>query len=176
MLSSDSRTTFVTTASNMGQNRRIVVVLYPFQGHINPMLQLATILHSKGFSITVVHPQFNSPDPSTHPKFTFVPIPDGLSELVFSPADFTAPVLALNRNCEAPFRQLLEEMKSSMEADQLLAGVVYDGFMHFAQKVAGQLNVPGVSVRTSAAITLLAFSVVRSADHQGYISFQGTNF
>ncbi|KAB1200960.1 putative disease resistance protein RGA3 [Morella rubra] len=46
---------------NRQRPRRLLVLLpCPFEGHINPMLQLGTILHSKGFSITIVQPQFNS--------------------------------------------------------------------------------------------------------------------
>ncbi|KAE8039177.1 hypothetical protein FH972_011615 [Carpinus fangiana] len=52
---------------------RVVLVPCPFQGHINPMLQLG-ILHSNGFSITVAHTQYNSPDPSNHPNFSFIPL------------------------------------------------------------------------------------------------------
>ncbi|KAM3739890.1 hypothetical protein ACB098_08G056900 [Castanea mollissima] len=64
---------------NGQRSRRLVLLPCPFQGHINPMLQLGTILHSKGFSITITHTEFNSPNPSNHPNFKFLPIPDGLS-------------------------------------------------------------------------------------------------
>ncbi|KAE8725010.1 UDP-glucuronosyltransferase, putative isoform 2 [Hibiscus syriacus] len=48
--------------------RRVVLIPLPFQGHINPMLQLGSILHSKGFSITVVHTIFNPPISSNYPE------------------------------------------------------------------------------------------------------------
>nr|XP_023929262.1 UDP-glycosyltransferase 76B1-like [Quercus suber] len=89
---------------------RLVLVVYPFQGHINPMLQLATILYTKGFSITIAHPQFNSPNHENHPEFHFVSIPDGLSKTNFSPSNFMAAISTLNSNCEAPFQQYMEEM------------------------------------------------------------------
>ncbi|GMH19074.1 hypothetical protein Nepgr_020915 [Nepenthes gracilis] len=58
--------------------RRVVLSPLPFQGHQNPMLHLANILHFNGFSISVIHTHFNSPNPANHPHFSFDPIPDGL--------------------------------------------------------------------------------------------------
>ncbi|KAJ0564384.1 hypothetical protein HanRHA438_Chr07g0320731 [Helianthus annuus] len=39
------------------RHRRIIMFPFPFrfQGHINPMFQLANLLYSKGFSITILH-------------------------------------------------------------------------------------------------------------------------
>ncbi|KAE8039172.1 hypothetical protein FH972_011610 [Carpinus fangiana] len=82
--------------------RRVVLVPAPFQGHINPMLQLGSILHSNGFSITVVHAQYNSPNPSTHPDFSFIPLPDSSSDHILA-ADGVAFVLELNAKCKARF-------------------------------------------------------------------------
>jgi hypothetical protein len=79
---------------------RVVLVPFPFQGHINPMLQLGSILHSNGFSITVVHAQYNSPDPSTHPDFSFVPLPDTSSSPDFT-AEVVASIVQLNTNYNA---------------------------------------------------------------------------
>uniref|UniRef100_A0A2N9F4Y5 Glycosyltransferase n=1 Tax=Fagus sylvatica TaxID=28930 RepID=A0A2N9F4Y5_FAGSY len=152
--------------------RRLVLVVFPFQGHINPMLQLATILNSKGFSITIVHPQFNSPNHAKHPEFSFVSLPDGLSKSNISPTDLVALISALKTNCEAPFQQYLEEMLKVDDPHDRVACVVYDGFMHFAQVVANNLKLPGINVRTSAVATLLFFAVFPRAHDQGYISFK----
>ncbi|KAF3434392.1 hypothetical protein FNV43_RR25495 [Rhamnella rubrinervis] len=118
--------------------RRLVFVLYPFQGHISPMLGLATILHSAGFSITIVHPQFNSPSPINHPPdFTFISIPDPLSQGKVSPGDFAAAMAALN-----------------------------------GDSVADHLKLPAINVRTSAAITFIAFASLPHPQHHGYMSLQ----
>jgi hypothetical protein len=157
--------------------RRLVVVVYPFQGHINPMLQLATILNSKGFSITILHPEFNSPNHSNYPDFSFVSIPDGLSKtntVSVSPGDLAATISAINRNCEAPFQRYMEQILEAEDPPDRVAGVIFDGFMHFAQRVANHLKLPGISVRTSAAASLFAFAVFRHPDGHGYIPFQGT--
>ena len=150
---------------------RLVLVVYPFQGHINPMLQLATILYSKGLA----HPQFNSPNHENHSKFHFVSIQDDLFKANFSPSNLMATITALNSNCEAPFQQYTEEMMKVEDPHDRVAGVVYDGFMHFAQAVANNLKLPGINLRTSAAATLLLFAVFPDAHYEkGYISFPGT--
>ncbi|XP_059429524.1 UDP-glycosyltransferase 76B1-like isoform X2 [Corylus avellana] len=151
--------------------RRLVLVVCPFQGHINPMLQLATILYSKGFSITVLHPEFNSPNHSNHPNFSFVSIPGGLSNVSASPGDIGATISAINRSCEAPFQRCLEQILEAEDPHDRVAAVIYDGFMHFAQRVANHLKLTGISMRTIAAATLFAFAVSRHPDGHGYIPF-----
>jgi hypothetical protein len=149
---------------------RLVFVLYPFQGHINPMLQLATILHSRGFSITLVHPQFNSLNPSNHPEFTFIPISDDLSENKVSPVDLLGIFSALNKNSEAPFKQCIEQLLKADDPHDRISCIIYDGHMFFAQSVADHFKLPGISVRTSPAATILAFAVFPRLHDQGYIS------
>ncbi|KAL5992500.1 hypothetical protein ACLOJK_013419 [Asimina triloba] len=36
-----------------------ILIPYPAQGHVKPMLKLAKLLHSKGFYITYVNTEFN---------------------------------------------------------------------------------------------------------------------
>ncbi|XP_051122858.1 UDP-glycosyltransferase 76F2-like [Andrographis paniculata] len=47
---------------------------------MTPMLHLAAILHSIGFSISFIHTKFNAPNSSKYPQFTFHPLSDHLSE------------------------------------------------------------------------------------------------
>ncbi|XP_030537372.1 UDP-glucose iridoid glucosyltransferase-like [Rhodamnia argentea] len=155
----------------VSENRRLVLVLFPLQGHINPMLQLATILNSRGFSITIAHPEFNSPDPSNYPNFTFLPIPDGLSKSSFAAQDFHSTMIAIHRNCQEPLRRFILQTLEQNNPQGQVACIVYDAVMHFAQKVASQLNLPSINVRTSAAASMLAFAAFPRADEQGYITF-----
>ncbi|XP_022755848.1 UDP-glucose iridoid glucosyltransferase-like [Durio zibethinus] len=152
---------------------RLVLVLYPFQGHINPMLQLATILHGKGYSITIVHPEFNSPNPSNQPQFTFISIPDKLLESKVSllPEDFMSLVLALNKNCAAPFKKCLKQMLDEKHPHECIAGIIYDALMYFAQTVADDLGFPGISMRPTAAAMLL-FAVIPHPDHESVFENQ----
>ncbi|GLU11514.1 hypothetical protein SLE2022_282530 [Rubroshorea leprosula] len=153
------------------QQQRVVMVVSPFHGHISPMIHLATFLHSKGFSITIVHPDFNSPDPSSHPEFTFLAIPDKLLESGISNWDLEGIAVTLNRNCAAPLLNSVEQMLLQ-NPDENIVGIIYDTAAFFAQSVADHLKVPGIGVRTSAAATILAFPVFPSPHGDGYISFQ----
>ncbi|KAK3016292.1 hypothetical protein RJ639_007612 [Escallonia herrerae] len=67
-----------------------VCIPFPAQGHINPMLKLAKLLHRKGFHITFVHTEFNhqrllksrGPDALRGlSSFRFETIPDGIPRL-----------------------------------------------------------------------------------------------
>ncbi|KAJ0102927.1 hypothetical protein Patl1_06490 [Pistacia atlantica] len=84
------------TEMHQRKGRRLVLFPLPFQGHINPMLQLGNILHSQGFSITIIHTNFNSPNPSNYPHFTFHFIPENLSESEASTTDLAVLVQLLN--------------------------------------------------------------------------------
>lgn len=89
------------------RHQRIVPVPCPFQGHVNPMLQLGSILHSKGFPITIAHTQFNFPNTLNHPNFNFLPIVDGFSNCNVSSVNFIDVISGFNSNCKAPLQELM---------------------------------------------------------------------
>ncbi|KAJ0020180.1 hypothetical protein Pint_32701 [Pistacia integerrima] len=141
------------------RRRRVVLVPCPFQGHINPILQLGTILHSKGFSITVAHTQFKFPDTCKHPDFLFIPL--SLSEGSSNSSNFPDNILAfmsfLNLNCRAPLQEVLIRIIEEQDQHDKLPCVVYDGLMYFAEAVACNLKLPSIMLRTSGATNLLSY-------------------
>lgn len=148
------------------------MVVYPFQGHINPMLHLASFFHSKGFSITIIHQHFNSSNPSNHPEFTFVSIPtDTKLDSMVSAGELHNIALILNKNSAIPLQNIIEDM-CLKNPNEKLSGIIYDTIMYCAQSVADHFNVPGISLRTSAAAATLAYSIFPSTDGTGYITFQ----
>ncbi|GMI88958.1 UDP-dependent glycosyltransferase 76B1 [Hibiscus trionum] len=149
------------------KSRHLVLVMLPLQGHITPMLQLATILHSKGFSITILHPEFNSPNPSDHPEFTFVSIPDKLTKSQLSDNDVAGFMQSLNKNCAAPLQQCLNKVLASYGH---IAAIIYDTLMFCAQAIADHLRLPGMTLRTSSATTLLFYTVFPELDEKDFIS------
>lgn len=71
----------------LNEKPHVVCIPYPAQGHINPMLKLAKLLHFKGYHITFVNTEFNhkrllksrgSNALDGLPSFRFATIPDGL--------------------------------------------------------------------------------------------------
>ncbi|CAD6226236.1 unnamed protein product [Miscanthus lutarioriparius] len=152
------------------RRRRIVLFPLPFQGHMNPMLQLATLLHGRGLAVTVLHTGFNAPDPTRHPaEFTFVPIHESFPAEVTSPgADIATQLLALNAACEAPFREALASLLLRGQ-DQDVACAVVDGQCYSALRAAHQLGVPALALRTDSAATfrsMLAYPRLRDAEER----------
>ncbi|KAF3454622.1 hypothetical protein FNV43_RR05070 [Rhamnella rubrinervis] len=127
------------------QGQHLVLVPCPYQGHINPMLQLGTILHSNGFSITIAHTNFNSPDPEAYPDFCFLPIADGLSEVDVS-SEVAHIMSTINVNCKLSFQQLMD----SQEVENI-ACVIFDEAMYFSEAVATNLKLPSIVLRTTSA-------------------------
>nr|KYP35537.1 Cytokinin-N-glucosyltransferase 1 [Cajanus cajan] len=140
---------------------RLVLIPPPFQGHITPMLQLATILHSKGFSITIAHDNFNSPNPSNHPNFSFLPLFYGLSETQISSKNFVDITATLNAKCVSPLKELLVDQieKANMNHEKI-ACVIYDGLMYSIESVARELKLASIILRVTCATNLLTYHAV----------------
>ncbi|XP_057772417.1 UDP-glucose iridoid glucosyltransferase-like [Salvia miltiorrhiza] len=129
--------------------RRVVLVPYPFQGHLTPMLQLAALLHRRGFSITVAHTRFNSPTTSNYPQFAFAALSDGLEGRDMSFYNALNVISEMNANCQASFREHLLHVLEE-EGEELVC-VIYDNIMKFVDVVADSLNLPTIVLRTTAA-------------------------
>ncbi|KAM7527721.1 hypothetical protein LguiB_031131 [Lonicera macranthoides] len=153
---------------------RVVLVPCPLQGHISPMLDLANILHSKGFSITIAHTIFNAPNPFNHPDFDFLPIFDNLSAPDTSPKNLIALGASINANCEAPFKKSMAQMmEQPKEAYNQVACIIYDTLMHFAESAANHMNLPSIILRTASASAVLAYDSIPRLHAEGFIPLQG---
>ena len=160
-----------------------VCVPFPAQGHINPMLQLAKLLHSRGFHITFVNSEFNhrrlirsrgEEAVKGLPDFQFKTIPDGLPP---SDSDATQVVPLLcdstRRTCLTPFLELLAKLNSSSELPPVTC-IVSDGIMNFCTKAAEVIGVPYVQLWTSSIVSLLGYLHYRELAERGIFPFKGT--
>lgn len=154
------------------KGRRLVLFPLPLQGHINPMLQLADILHSKGFSITIIHTNFNSPNPSLHPNFTFRSIADGLLESEASTSDVVLLLKLLNAKCVEPFRDCLLKLLSDV-SEEPVSCLISDAVFYFTQAVADSLNLPRIVLRTGGLSSFIIFAAFPLLRERGYIPIQG---
>ncbi|KAG9453230.1 hypothetical protein H6P81_006134 [Aristolochia fimbriata] len=156
-----------------GRSRLLILFPTPFEGHITPMLQLATILRSKGFSITIVHTLFNSPDPSKHPDFHFEPIPDGLTA-----DELTTGALlhhTLNVKCEKPFRDCLTRMiMSTNSGNEIVSCIISDLLMYFTQSVADELKLPRLALRAGSLTSFAAFAAFPLLLEKGILPIKDT--
>ncbi|XP_065880851.1 7-deoxyloganetin glucosyltransferase-like [Euphorbia lathyris] len=157
-----------------------VCIPYPAQGHINPMLKLAKLLHQKGFHITFVNTEFNhrrllkSRGPNSldgRPTFQFRTIPDGLPP---TDTDATQDIPSLckstSETCLVPFKNLIQKLNESSEEDDVVPPVsciIGDGVMSFTVDAAREFGVPIVLFWTPSACGFLAYMHFRQLIDKG---------
>ncbi|GJW76478.1 UDP-glycosyltransferase 76B1-like protein [Tanacetum coccineum] len=146
----------------MTTRRRIILFPLPFQGHINPMLQLANILHGQGFSIIIVHIEYNSPNPSNYPHFTFKPIKDRFFETESNISPDADPVVYLNylnETCVGSFKECVVELLAESDDEGSVCCLITDAGFYFPQAVANELSIPRLVLRTSSVASVLVYDL-----------------
>ncbi|XP_009344267.2 UDP-glycosyltransferase 76F1-like [Pyrus x bretschneideri] len=153
------------------KGRRVILFPLPFQGHINPMLELANILHSKGFSIAILHTSFNSLSPSTrNPYFTYHSIPVDLTETEVSFKDFTVLLSILNAKCVEPFRECLSGLLSDdINSEDPIACLISDPLFNFTRSVAESFKLPRILLRTGGAASFAIYAAFPQLKEKGYL-------
>ncbi|CAI0449574.1 unnamed protein product [Linum tenue] len=156
-----------STAETQQQKPHAVLLPFPAQGHVNPFMQLAKLLHSEGFHITFVNTEHNhrrlvrtrGPEAVKGlPDFQFEAIPDGLPQ---SDKDATQdpPALcyAAQNYCLQPFMELMEKLRSSTPQLPPVTCIVSDGIMTFGIEAAELLRVQHASFWTASACGLVGY-------------------
>ncbi|KAK7259219.1 hypothetical protein RIF29_24819 [Crotalaria pallida] len=170
---------------NAKNNPHVVCVPFPAQGHVNPFMQLAKLLHSIGFHITFVNTEFNhkrlvkSLGPGFVkglPDFQFETIPDGLPPIE-KDATQDIPVLcdATRTNCYAPFKELVKKLNSSPEVPSV-SHIIADGSMCFAAKVARELGIEELQLWTASACGFVGYLQYEELVRRGILPFKDENF
>ncbi|KAK6923776.1 hypothetical protein RJ641_009976 [Dillenia turbinata] len=177
------------SSSDCGARRpHAVCVPYPTQGHVTPMMQLAKLLHSRGFYITFVNTHFNhkrllrSKGPNFlegFPDFQFQSIPDGLPDSD-TLVNQDVPLLcdSTRKNCLGPFQVLLDKLNSrSSFASGVppVTCIVSDGVMSFAIKAAEELGIPEFQLWTASTCSFMGYLHFEQLKKRGIIPFQGTS-
>lgn len=172
-----------TSAETHQDKPHAVCIPYPAQGHVNPMLKLAKLLHHKGFHITFVNTEYNhrrllksggSSALDGLPDFRFATIPDGLP---LSDADATQDIPSLcvstTTTCLEPFSDLLSNLNKTGPP---VTCIVSDGVMSFTLKAADTFGLPEVLFWTTSACGLLGYTHYRNLVEKGYIPLKGNPF
>ncbi|KAM7500146.1 hypothetical protein LguiA_024560 [Lonicera macranthoides] len=133
----------------------IVAIPYPGRGHINPMMNICTLLASKGITVTVVLTEewlgLIGSVPDT-PNIRLRTIPNVVPSEHNRAANFVAFVEAVYSKMEAPFIELLDRLE--LPASCLVADV----FLPWITHVGNPRNIPVVLLWTMAASTFNVFS------------------
>ncbi|KAI3820383.1 hypothetical protein L1987_07929 [Smallanthus sonchifolius] len=156
----------------------------PVQGHINPMLKLAKILHSKGFLITFVNTEFN------HQRlirsqgveavrglssFRFETIPDGLPQP--QNLDATQDVLSLAQAIEENFLATFTTLVTKVSASHSpVTCIVADMLMGFTHAAASELGIPVFLLWTSGAGSLSCFDEYPNLLEKGLMPLKDSSY
>ncbi|PQM38920.1 7-deoxyloganetin glucosyltransferase [Prunus yedoensis var. nudiflora] len=162
-----------------------VFVPFPSQGHINPLMQLAKLLHYKGFHITFVNTEYNhkrllksrGPDALNGlPTFRFETIPDGLPP---TDANATQDIPSLcdstSKHSLPHFRDLLSKLNSSPNSPRVTC-VITDGVMSFTLDAAQELGVPAVFFWTPSACGFMGYAQFHQLIEKGLTPFQDASY
>ncbi|GLT94388.1 hypothetical protein SLE2022_121300 [Rubroshorea leprosula] len=154
-----------------------VCIPFPAQGHLNPMMKLAKLLHFKGFHITFVNTEFNhgrllkysrgAAALDSFPDFQFETIPDGLPPpQIEGQQDVPALCESTSKNCLVPFRNLLDRLNST-EGCPPISCIVSDGIMSFTLDAAKELGIPEVLFMTWSACGSLGYMLYKPLIDRG---------
>ncbi|OAY79450.1 DIMBOA UDP-glucosyltransferase BX8-like [Ananas comosus] len=171
--------------------RQLLLFPLPFQGHINPMFELAALLHSRSgcsgggggggdgvdFSITILHTTTHPITSPMHPSYRYVslaPVDDELSnsncdrELPPIVEDVVLHIFHLNARFEASFRDRVAAMLEDAE-EEPVACVIADAHWFAVHAAARRLGVPSVALRTGSAASFCSFMAYPLLMQKGYI-------
>ncbi|KAG5250988.1 UDP-glucuronosyltransferase family protein [Salix suchowensis] len=161
------------------ENPHAVCIPFPAQGHINPMLKLAKLLHHRGFHITFVNTEYNHKrilksrglnSLDGLPSFQFKAIPDGLPPSSSTDATQDIPSLceSTRKSCSVPFKNLIADLNdTSSSIVPPVTCIVSDGAMSFTLEAAQELGIPEVLFWTTSACGFLAYAHYRPLIEKG---------
>jgi hypothetical protein len=161
-----------------------VCIPFPAQGHINPMLKMAKILHFRGFHVTFVNTEFNhkrllkSRGPNSIdglPSFRFETIPDGLPDSDDEATkDPTSLCVSTRKNCLAPFASLLSKLNDTASSKvPPVTCIVSDCVMTFTLDAAAELGIPDFLFWTASACGFMGFVQYRCLIEKGLTPLKG---
>ncbi|CAL5196790.1 unnamed protein product [Lathyrus oleraceus] len=163
-----------------------VLTPYPLQGHINPMLQLAKLLHLRGFYITFVNTEhnhkrlLNSMGPKAFDGFTdfdFKIIPEMNGDGDVS-QDLQSLRESIRNNFINPFRELAARLDDSAKSGLIppVTCLVSDSFMSVTIQVAEELALPVVLLVPSSACSFLSALHFRTLIEKGVIPLKDESY
>ncbi|XP_059667887.1 7-deoxyloganetic acid glucosyltransferase-like [Cornus florida] len=161
----------------------VVILPFPVQGHIKPMLMLAQLLCNANFYVTFVNTHHNhnlmfkliinsTTFKALFPTLRFEVIPDGLPpEHPRSGPQFLDLMFSIVFAPKAKFKDILLLGQETGHWPPPTC-VIADGMMSFAIDVAEELHIPVITFRTHNASSTWLYFHIENLIQQGEIPFQ----
>ncbi|CAL5348784.1 hypothetical protein CsSME_00035446 [Camellia sinensis var. sinensis] len=159
---------------SMLEKTHAVCAPFPAQGHINPMLKLAKLLHNRDFHITFVNTESNhnrvlksrGPDSLDGlPSFRFETIPD------------CPPETDNSKYWLAPFKDLLSKLSDTATSNvPPITCIISDAVMRFTLATAEELGIPRVSFWAAGACGFMGFFQYRNLVDKGFLPVKDPSF
>ncbi|KAK7309518.1 hypothetical protein RJT34_06316 [Clitoria ternatea] len=144
-------------------NVHVLVLPYPAQGHINPLVQFAKRLASKGVKATIATTHYTTKSITT-PNVHVEPISDGFDQSGFAQTNNNVELFlaSFRTNGSRTLSQLIQNHKNTTTP---VTCIVYDSFFPWALDVAKQHGVSGAAFFTNSAAVCNIFCRI----HHGLI-------
>nr|ACR10263.1 UDP-glucosyl transferase 74c1 [Brassica rapa subsp. pekinensis] len=133
----------------------VLVFPYPFQGHINPMIQLSKRLSKKGLTVTLIIASNNHREPYTSDVYSITvhTIYDGFLSHEHPQTKFNEP----QRFISSTTRSLTDFISRDKLTSNPPKALIYDPFMPFALDVAKELGLYVVAYSTQPWLASLVY-------------------
>ncbi|KAH6829600.1 hypothetical protein C2S53_012513 [Perilla frutescens var. hirtella] len=155
-------------------NPHVVILPFPAQGHIKPMLMLAELLSRADFTITFVNTEQSHrrlTDGASFrrrcPGINFLSIPDGLPpDHPRSGPSIIDLLISTSSACKPIFKDLIASMSQSHAPPTC---IISDGIMSFSVDVAAELGIPAIAFRTYNATSTWTYFHLEKLIQEGEI-------
>ncbi|MED6209031.1 hypothetical protein PIB30_050722 [Stylosanthes scabra] len=143
--------------------KHVLVIPFPAQGHVNPLMHLSHKLVQHGFKVTFVNSEFNhnrvvsaiKNNNLEGSKLELVSIPDGLGPEE-DRNDSGSLLLAIMRTMPSALENLIRDINSMDGGNNRITSIVCDTYLSWALEIGQKLGIKGAAmIPSSAAIVAL---------------------
>ncbi|XP_022769966.1 UDP-glycosyltransferase 82A1-like isoform X2 [Durio zibethinus] len=154
---------------------QIILVPYPTQGHVTPMLKLGLACLNHGFQPIIVTPEFIHhrivANMDHKDEVRFLSIPDGLDEE--GPHDFFAIEKAMENIMPIHLESLIHKVDAEEEGDGEVVCMVIDLLASWAIQVANRCRIPAAGFWPAMEATYRLITVIPDMIQSDLISDTG---